>query len=636
MKKVYTALFSMLIAGGAMAQFTPNLNPVAKDKTVNYRTGAAAAATSNSGQRVDFYTNDFSDCADWDITTAFDAGFDQFYEDLTWECGTDLEPDGGAPIAPIESTTADNGYMMVDSDGAANNSEIENCWFQSAEPVNCEDHPFVSVNFETYFRCWDSGDSDGNEFCFLEVSNDGTTWPDPTTTGDAPGRYELFPEFQTGDETTNSQLMDVDITELAGGQETVWLRFRWVGTFGYAWFVDDLTFFDTPGNSIRYDGYASYTDVETATIDTGLGYYEYGAIPPGQITEMVFAGTVRNLGSNAQTNTVMDVSINGSSIGATDAGYTLPFGGRDTLRVLGYTPDATEGVYDITYTFSSDSVDVNLDDNTAEQSFEITDCSYGRDNGVIENAFPADGTVEFQGAAPYQFFQDGTIVGIEVAILSDSDANVDLVCHILDFAEFNILESTDEVSFVNPNTNGNDVGDSGSDVNWFYFPLEDGFDVLAGEGYVASIEHSGGNNVQIGESKNTPDQTAFVYGPFGAAQEFDWYFTNEVPMVRFIMEDADCRTVGIDDVEGTNFALLQNRPNPATDVTRIAYELNTSETVALEVRDITGKLVHTEFFGQQAAGVNNITLDVSAFGAGLYTYTLIVEGERLTKKMTVK
>ena len=641
MKKVYTALFSMLIAGGAMAQFTPNLSATAKDKTVNYRTGASANV-GMTGERVDFYSNDFSNCDEWDIMTAFDAGFEQFYEDLSFECGIGLEPDGGAPIPAIVSTTADNGYMMVDTDGAANSTEIENCWFQMADPVNCADHPFVSIRFETYYRNWDSGSSDGNEFCFVEVSNDGVTWPDPTTTSDEAGRYELFPSFETTDETGNPELYELDITELAGGEETVWLRFRWVGTFGYAWFVDDLTFFDTPENAMRYDGYASYTDQETATQATGLGYYEYGAIPPSQITEMVFAGTVQNLGSNAQTNTIMDVSIDGTSIGTTDAGFTLDYLASDTLRVLGYTPDATEGTYEVTYSFSSDSIAAGTEGNSTTQSFEITDCSYGRDNGVITGAFPlaaTDAVQEFQGGTPYQFFEDATIYGVEVAILADSDPNVDLVCHILDFAEFNIIESTDEILWTNPDVNGNDVGDSegeGDGIQWYYFPFDDGFDVAAGEGYVASIEHSGGASVQIGESKDTPDQTAFVYGPFGASQEYDWYFTNEVPMVRFVLDDPNCRGVGINEVEGTNFALLQNSPNPATDVTRISYELNTSENVSLEVRDITGKMVHSEFFGQQAAGVNNISLDVSGFGAGVYMYSLIVDGERLTKRMTVK
>jgi len=635
MKKVYTALFSMLIAGGAMAQFTPGLSPVAKEKTVNYRTGASANAGA-TGEREEFYTNEFSDCEEWTTTSAYDAGFEQFYQDLSFECGMGLAPDGGAAIDPINSTTADNGFMMVDSDGAANQTEIENAWFQMVNPVNCSDHPFVSINFETFYRMWDSGNSDGNEFCFVEVSNDGTTWPDPTTTGATSGRYEVFPNYGTADQSANGELINIDITELAGGQETVWLRFRWVGTYGYAWMVDDLTFFDTPENSIRYDGYASYTDQATANEAAGLGYFEYGAIPPSQLTEMVFAGTVRNIGSNPQTNTIMDVSINGSSIGTSDAGYTLPYLGSDTLRVLGYTPDATEGVYDVTYTFSSDSTDADIADNTTEQSFEITDCSYGRDNGEILSAFPADGTVEFQGATPYQFFGEATIYGIEVAILADSDANVDLVCNILDFDDLSILESTEEVEWVNPNQNGSDVGDSGQDVMWYYFPFDSPFDVAAGESYVASIEHSGGNNVQIGESKNTPNQTAFVYGPFGQDQEFDWYYTNEVPMVRFVLSNDCGRAVGVNDVEGNNFALLQNRPNPANDVTNIAYELNTSETVSLEVRDITGKLVHAEFFGQQAAGVNNITLDVSDFGAGVYVYNLVVDGERLTKKMTVK
>lgn len=630
MKKIYAFLLGVAVSGSALAQFAVGAQPMVKEKTTNFRTGASAAA--QGGEREVFYTNDFSDCNEWTIGNAYADGLTQFYENLNFECGAGLAPDGGAPIPALASTTADNGFMMVDSDGEANQVEIENCYFQMVDPVDCSEHPFVSISFETQYRMWDGGSSDGNEFCWVEVSTDGTTWPDQSTTDAAAGRYELFPEMGTQDPVENPTIITFDITDIAGGAETVWLRFRWRGTYGYAWMVDDLAFFDTPANDMRADGYVSYTDVATSTETTGLGYYEYGAIPTSQITEFIFAGRVRNIGSNPQTNTVMEVAINGDVVGTSDAGFTLEYGSFDTLRIEGYTPDATLGMYDITYTFMSDSLDEDMSNNTATQSYEITDGSYGRDDATFSGVFPADGTVDYTAATPFQFFADATIYGVEVAIMDNSDAGTDLICHLLDFANLEIQESTEELVLLNPSINGNDGTDG--EVNWYYFPFEDPISVAAGEGWVAAFEHYGGNEVQIGESKTTPDQTAFVYGPFGANQAYDWYFTNEVPMVRLRLDPNG--EVAVNEVEGTNFSLGQNMPNPANGITRINYELNNADAVTFEVRDITGKLVQTMNLGTQAAGKNTIELNVEQFQAGIYTYTLTVGGERLTNRMIVK
>ena len=75
---------------------------------------------------------------------------------------------------------------MIDSDlfGADANydaSWIENSWVQTANAINCADYPYVSISFQTRYRCWDNGASDGSEKCFIEVSRDGTSWPDLTS-----------------------------------------------------------------------------------------------------------------------------------------------------------------------------------------------------------------------------------------------------------------------------------------------------------------------------------------------------------------------------------------------------------------------------------------------------------------------
>ena len=81
-------------------------------------------------------------------------------------------------------TTADNGFVMVDSDlfGAEENyaaSWVENCWFTIDDAVDFTGHPFVTVEFENRYRCWDN--TTDIERCYLEISLDGVNWPDPET-----------------------------------------------------------------------------------------------------------------------------------------------------------------------------------------------------------------------------------------------------------------------------------------------------------------------------------------------------------------------------------------------------------------------------------------------------------------------
>jgi photosystem II stability/assembly factor-like uncharacterized protein len=70
----------------------------------------------------------------------------------------------------------------------------------------------------------------------------------------------------------------------------------------------------------------------------------------------------------------------------------------------------------------------------------------------------------------------------------------------------------------------------------------------------------------------------------------------------------------------TSFALWQNRPNPFSGSTQIAYALPTEMDVDLEVYDLQGQRVATLVRGRQSAGVHSV-----AFGRGVAT----ASGERL-------
>ena len=270
----------------------------------------------------------------------------------------------------------------------------------------------------------------------------------------------------------------------------------------------------------------------------------------------------------------------------------------------------------------------------------MTDLQWGRDNGEISAAYPGDGTVDYIAMPLYQVVNDATIYGVDVAIMEGTEPNIPVRGFLVDVNDPLALEeqyggeliSSPEIDLVEGNTN-----DGTGELIWYTFVFDEPYEATEGELLGAAFEHYGGGNVQIGEAQYTYDQTAFVYGPFGSGQAYDWYYSNEVPMVRLNL-DADAVTaVNEAQITGTEgFALFPAFPNPTTDATRFRFQLEQSAEVTFELRDITGKLVERRDLGMQPAGTGNMVLETSAFGAGSYTATFVVDGACTTQKLMIK
>ncbi len=629
--------FGVLVAGSATAQFVAQPAAASRDAVLR-RTQNAEPAAQNVGERVTIWTSDFSDCSEWEISNAFAAGFTQYEQDLNFECGTGLAPSGGALIDPINSTTASNGFMMVDSDlygGEEGGTGIENCWFQNANPINCADFSFVSIRFQNQYRMWDGGNDDGNEYCLVEVSRDGTTWPSPNSfevsegfvdygNGPVQARFECWPNMGTQDPVGNPTTLSFDITPVAGGQETVYVRFRWKGTWGYAWMVDDVELFENPESDVAVDNYVSYTDYSTT--DT----YEYGIWPYDQVGEIQMGARVRNLGQFDAENIVLNVEVNGSGAGTTSTPITLGYQEADTVRANGYVIPAVEGTYTVDMTIDFDAEDENPGDNVASTSFQVDEFLFARDNGTFTSSFPAmTYTTEFSSANGYQFFEESTVYAVDVAFTS-GDIGAEVQVHVLD-GNLDIIASSSEFQLNAASINTNP---GAGDLNWTTITLDDPFTIAAGTFALASVQSFGGQNVRVARAQIAPAQTCFVQGNFGADAVFDWYFTTTTFMLRFNL-DPNAVTSVEEVAVGQNFTLFQNMPNPATGTTLIRYELGQNERVSFEVMDITGKRVQAQDLGMQPAGEHQFNLNIADLAPGMYTYTLNVGAERATRKMIV-
>ena len=83
------------------------------------------------------------------------------------------------------------------------------------------------------------------------------------------------------------------------------------------------------------------------------------------------------------------------------------------------------------------------------------------------------------------------------------------------------------------------------------------------------------------------------------------------------------------DTEGGNIKLGQNYPNPAIGKTYI--EVSFQGDATLTVYNVVGKVIESRVVTNDM-----IVLDVSNYTEGIYLYTLESNGEKVTKRMTVK
>ena len=84
-----------------------------------------------------------------------------------------------------------------------------------------------------------------------------------------------------------------------------------------------------------------------------------------------------------------------------------------------------------------------------------------------------------------------------------------------------------------------------------------------------------------------------------------------------------------------DFSLKQNYPNPFNPTTAIPFSLDKSSHVKLVVFDVMGREVRTVVDQNMAQGSHEVNFDASDLASGNYFYRLIIDGQMVTKSMTL-
>jgi len=239
-------------------------------------------------------------------------------------------------------------------------------------------------------------------------------------------------------------------------------------------------------------------------------------------------------------------------------------------------------------------------------------------------------TSDFEIGNLFDIYADDQFGGIDVAIGANSAAGDPIIGRIYLFEGFDAagapiftdlaLETTEYIF------TGNEFNSVGGNT-FVTLPFASSVTLNAGNIYLVVVSCVTGTRIPVSGSNDWVTSWLFDSGTS------TWGATGSVPMVRLNSDE----TAAVATVTGAaSFELAQNMPNPSNGNTTIVYNLPSNERVTLTVRDLTGRVVAVSNEGVKPTGKNMITLNTSAFGAGIYTYTITAGSSSLTKQMMVK
>ncbi|MCB2197678.1 MAG: M6 family metalloprotease domain-containing protein [Bacteroidetes bacterium] len=284
------------------------------------------------------------------------------------------------------STTGDNGFALLDSDeyGSGNNQNAE----LISPLLDLSIYTSVNLSFEHYYEDYQS------ELAELAYSLDaGQTW--------------TVIDSWSADEGTLSTpaVYNNDISALVAGESSVQIRWRYEGSYGYYWLIDDVSITGvSSGEPVALTKNASNIEMYSATLNGTVNantnsitqiQFEYG-LSSGAYTQTLDATPGSASGS---TNTSVSVDLTGLSQSTTyfyrvkcmnDA--TAVYGEEKSFTTSSPTPVVT--------TNDADGINVNgatlhATINAMDNSITNIEFEYGTQSGTYSssiNATPSTAT----------------------------------------------------------------------------------------------------------------------------------------------------------------------------------------------------------------------------------------------------
>lgn len=613
-------------------------------------------------------------------------GYDPLAPLTTTTAYGDIIPNFNNNIATIPSTTADNGFAMLDADRYNSTTNDPNNQGVEFLTENYIDASLVSPIFSldgvdnALLSFWQQWRMCCNNY-EIEVgfSTDG---------GDTYIPFDLFSLNGGEGNITTSNNYGINISGILQAADDLTqcrIRFTWdpiinpdpegANATHYYCMFDDIQIVEIPANDLAIGDTYINNFFESPDEEPDVDYvrkFEYWNQPDYITRPFNFAAPVTNNGTEEQTNVILQVTafLDEEQIDQfqSELGFNLAPGETDTLRIYDVAPDwwindmsnPDPGVYTFEFEVLQDATDQRPDDNIGVT--RSTRISNDMDNGGF--AFMQNDRDAFTNF--YPTLGDDVIWGNRF-VFTEPDVMGDvLITHV----EFVLSGSSSapttpgEVIYVNVRT-GSVLTEEGPDNEMFRYFEEDEIeytieedDLSAGATNWISIELPTPILVEVDKIFQAEVQVPPIGSPAvihaqsnlqepGAGVLYDfaepsggpqgWFTLGDLaPLIRFRTQDA--ASVNTEQLTyESGIKLTQNYPNPFTDNTMIQFQLDESSAVTFEVFDISGKLVYSQDFGNVPARTAQVfTFNREDLASGIYTYSIVTESERVSRKLTVE
>ena len=597
-------------------------------------------ASNSASAPLPIWSDDFSTAANWEI------GHDPNACSLDWQIGQN-SCTGSYPSADILSTSAANGWAMIDSDaygGATGGTEVEDSWLTMANPVDLTGFTDVNIEFETNYRSYNS------EVCYVVVgvpdAAGNVEWPDldPSSSANASGLigqsvFMPFPGLAAGGyQSNNPQLMSVNISAALVGLtstelENIYIRFHWTGTWGYAWFVDDVAIIETPEHELRFSSetfggwWIGYNDPSSALGIFGAGT-DYTFYPMNQavVQPLRIEGVVSSTGIQTQTNATMNVDIeeNGTITSLSSNPMSYPSGTSDTISTSSPFTPTNMGLHDISWSASSDSFPTTT---VITKSMIVTDTIYGIDydwnsdganaSGYAYLARPLCGQVL---ANVFDIFAAASMTSISFHVSDQSIAGANVSVELYEEetgADPIFLDGSDSYQL-----KASDIG------SWVTLPLSS--PLSAGASYLAAVRGEASIFDTVGISTSSNDNTVSYIQDngcdIGTGGFANWYGGSGYLIRMNFGDNPWTMGTAINDINNSIFNVY---PNPTNGLFTI--ELDDNEKYDVAVNNVLGQTVYST----NTDGMNT-TIDLSNFDKGVYNVELKNKNAIYTEKVIVE
>ena len=408
--------------------------------------------------------------------------------------------------------------------------------------------------------------------------------------------------------------------------QTVYIGFHYLGQDAAQLNIDNVLVEEIPVHALIYEA------VYDADI---LNDFEHRLFNYAQRRPFTFMTLIKNDGYATQQDVFVDFEViddsgNVVSTGSSSTVNSILPSVIDTLVVeTQFTPPNTEQVYTINLRLRSDSINGTLPENLATRSLEVKQFYWGRERGPADGAFQnviGGGTGAIEIGATYFATDFDFANGIQIFISDSSPMGQDF------FGALYLLNGFDYVEVARSNDVEVNFFNRGEWVN-LWLSLPSALQINPGDQLLATVGHYGGAEADQPAFGLSGESVPFTVLGFDDSGNIFQLEDPRVPMVRIFY---DPLFDSIEEEALLNFTLKQNVPNPSIGVSQIQYNLQEAGNVLFEVNAIDGRVIFQSHEGQKAAGDYSIALNTAEWAAGLYSFTLTVDGRRASKRMVVR